>query len=126
MWKFTKPPNFGARGWLTEYLRNIQWSNALFEDDIRLEGVLWQPLGAAVVVSQPFIEGSQPSDAQVADWFSQQGYSRDGFNKWRAATTGAVIADAHTGNFVLMTDGILVPIDLQVLHPGRLPFEQGH
>lgn len=101
-----------------DYLENILWANALFQDDIRLEGVLGGVEGPSVVISQPFIVGRSPTEVEVVEWFGQQGYVRDGYNKWRHPVSGAVIADTHPGNFIVTDDGFLVPIDLQVLAPG--------
>ncbi|WP_172683433.1 hypothetical protein, partial [Verrucomicrobium spinosum] len=121
--KVTLPPNFGARGELSAYLKNIAWSNLLYGDDIRLEGVIETKAGPAVVVSQPFIEGRQPSLRRIRRWFEAQGYVPDGYNKWRHPKTGAVIADTHQGNFVVVGRKYVVPIDLQVLNPGEKGLE---
>jgi hypothetical protein len=122
--KLTRPPNFGARGVLPSYLKNIKWSNALFHDDIRMEGVIETGDGPAVVISQPYIEGHSPEHEDVQDWFKQQGYLPAGENTWRHPDTGAVIADAHTRNFIMTDANELVPIDLQVLNPGKDILEQ--
>lgn len=112
------PPNFGARGEVLEYVRNAIWANEMFGDDIRLEGIIETEAGPAIVTSQPFIEGREPTVDEISEWFESQGYVADGYNKWRHPETGAVIADAHSGNLV-MTDAGLIPIDLQILNPGR-------
>ncbi|MBB5040585.1 putative polyvalent protein kinase domain-containing protein [Prosthecobacter dejongeii] len=119
--KTTKAPNFGARGNLVDYLHNIAWSNELFQDDIVFEGVVEGPDGPSVIISQPFIQGTSPTEPQIIAWMEAQGYIKDGYNKWRHPDTGAVIADTHPGNFILDAEGYLVPIDLQVLNPGKSP-----
>jgi hypothetical protein len=116
--KVTRPPNFGARGLLTDYLQNILWVNSLFQDDIRFEGVLGGIEGPAIVISQPFIVGRSPTDQEIAQWFAQQGFEQDGYHKWRHRQTGAIIADTHPGNFIVTEDEVMVPIDLQILSPG--------
>lgn len=117
--KVTRPPNFGARGNLTSYISNIQWSNQLFHDDILFEGVVMGQDGPSVVISQPFIKGKSPQEGDVISWMEIQGYISVGYNMWRHPRTEVLIADAHTGNFIFTTDGFLVPIDLQVLNPGK-------
>ncbi len=118
--KVTKnAPCFGLRGDLLDYLRNIQWSNLLFDDDIQLAGVLEVEGHAVIVTTQPFILGREPTDAEVTEWFEAQGFIKSGHLKWRHPVSGCEIADAHTGNFVV-TDGlVMMPIDLQILHPGK-------
>lgn len=122
--KITRPPNFGARGKLADYLRNIKWSNQLFHDDIRIEGIVETTSGPAVVISQPFIAGRSPEVGDVAAWFEQQGFEPTGPNTWTHHKTGAKITDAHPRNFILTSDNVLVPIDLQVLNPGKDVLEQ--
>lgn len=117
--KITRPPNFGARGKLADYLRNLKWSNALFQDDIRIEGVVETENGPAMVISQPFVAGKSPDIEIVKAWFAQQGYQPAGENTWKHPDTGAVITDAHPRNFILTEEEELVPIDLQVLNPGN-------
>jgi Serine/Threonine/Tyrosine Kinase found in polyvalent proteins len=112
-------PCFGLRGDLQDYLRNIQWSNLLFDDDIRLEGVLELGGFAVLVTSQPFIVGRNPTDEEVAEWFVAQGFVRSGHLKWRHPVSGCEIADAHSGNFVVTEELVMMPIDLQILHPGN-------
>ena len=119
--KFTIPPNFGAQGSLA-YLRNIAASNLLFEDDIRFHGIVQIEAGPAFVISQPYVHGTEPSIAEVSNWFTSNGYRSSGYNRWRDDATGAEIADAHVGNLIKTEDGELVPIDLQVLSMGSIPF----
>ncbi len=121
--KFTLPPNFGAQGSIP-YLRNIAACNRLFGDDIWFHGILNTQQGPAFVISQPYVEGSEPTLAEVADWFTAQGYVSHGHNRWLHPDTGVDIADAHTGNLIKTSDGELIPIDLQVLKEGLHPAAQ--
>ncbi len=118
--KFTIPPNFGAQGSLL-YLANIDASNRLFGDDIILHGILPSEAGPAFLISQPYVEGTEPTLTEVAEWFTAQGYELNGHNRWLHPETGTDIADAHTGNLIKTSDGELVPIDLQVLKEGLNP-----
>lgn len=116
--KFTLPPSFGAQGSALAYLRNLRASNTLFGDDIVLHGILRTHRGAALVTSQPFVEGVEPSPDEIASWFESNGYQSIGHNRWKHAGTGVEVADAHTGNLIKTAEGELVPIDLQVLSDG--------
>jgi len=117
--KFTLPPNFGAQGDARTYLANLRSANSLFGDDIILHGILQTEQGLAFVISQPFVDGSAPTDEEVAAWFEAGGYRRTGHNRWLNDATGTEIADAHIGNLIKTAEGELVPIDLQVLSRGE-------
>jgi DNA ligase (NAD+) len=117
--KFTLPPNFGAQGSIL-YLRNIEASNRIFGDDIWFHGILPTKQGPAFVISQPYVEGTEPTVQEVTDWFINQGYLSKGHNRWVHPETGVEIADAHTGNLIKTSTGELVPIDLQVLEETRM------
>jgi DNA ligase (NAD+) len=112
--KFTLPPNFGAQGSIP-YLRNIDACNRLFGDDIWFHGIILTEQGPAFVISQPYVDGTEPTLDEVAEWFTDQGYISNGHNRWLHPITGVDIADAHTGNLIKSSDGELIPIDLQVL-----------
>jgi DNA ligase (NAD+) len=112
--KFTLPPNFGAQG-SVRYLRNIVACNRIFGDDIWFHGILLTEQGPAFVISQPYVDGTEPSSGEIDDWFTNQGYESKGHNRWFHPVTGVDVADAHTGNLIKSSDGELIPIDLQVL-----------
>ncbi len=116
--KFTLPPNFGAQGSIP-YLRNIDACNRLFGDDIWFHGIIATEQGPAFVISQPYVDGTEPTLEEVAKWFTDQGYISNGHNRWLHPVTGVDIADAHTGNLIKSADGELIPIDLQVLKEGN-------
>ena len=116
--KFTLPPNFGAQGSIP-YLRNIVACNRLFGDDIWFHGILATEQGPAFVISQPYVDGTEPTSEEIANWFLDQGYESKGHNRWFHPVTGVDVADAHTGNLIKSSDGELIPIDLQVLKEGE-------
>ncbi len=116
--KLTIPPAFGAQAGALAYLANLDAANRLFGDDIQFHGVLETAMGPALVTSQPFIAGSEPSASEVSTWFQSNGYRSIGHNRWQHNQTGTEIADAHPGNLIKTEDGELVPIDLQVLAEG--------
>ena len=117
--KFTLPPNFGAQGSIP-YLRNIVACNRIFGDDIWFHGILSLEQGPAFVISQPYVDGTEPTLEEVARWFTNQGYHSKGHNRWFHPVTGVDVADAHTGNLIKSSDGELIPIDLQVIKEGQI------
>ena len=119
MLKLTIPPSFGAQGTASAYLANVAAANRLFGDDIRFHGVLETLGGPSLVTSQPFVDGTAPTDAEITSWFTANGYISVGHNHWKHHQTGTEIADAHAGNLIKTADGELVPIDLQVLSEGK-------
>jgi len=121
--KFTLPPNFGAQSAIP-YLRNIVACNRIFGDDIWFHGVHLNEQGPAFVISQPYVDGTEPSSEEIADWFTNQGYESKGHNRWFHPVTAVDVADAHTGNLIKTSEGELVPIDLQVIKEGLHPAAQ--
>ena len=117
--KTTKPSSFGQQGSLCQYVNNVHWSNELLGEDIRFEGVINGEEGVSIVTSQPFVCGKHPELDEISQWFQNQGYERVGYNRWAHPSTGVEIADTHSGNFVKLDTGTLIPIDLQILDSGR-------
>jgi hypothetical protein len=118
--KLTIPPAFGAQAGATAYLTNIESVNRLYGDDIQFHGILATATGPSLVTTQPFVAGSQPTPAEIAAWFTAQGYRPSGYNRWKHDATGIEVADAHVGNLINTEDGELVPIDLQILSAGDI------
>lgn len=113
IFKITKPPHFGDSWELKNYVQNVIWCNAVFDDDMRLEGVIQTADGVSLVMSQPYIVGNAPTEEQIRDWFELQGCVLISPQKWRYPD-GMVVNDAHTGNLILMKDGNLIPVDLHI------------
>ena len=124
VFKITKPPHFGHTWYLKDYVQNLIWCNLAFEDDFRLEGVIATEDGVSLVVSQPYIIGRSPIEAELEEWFQLQACVRIGPHKWRYPH-GLTVSDAHPGNLILMRDGTMVPIDLHVdkFPPEAMPEE---
>jgi carboxynorspermidine decarboxylase len=112
--KWTKPPNFGARGSATGYLTNVLACNALFGLDWRFEGVVQAADGLRILTSQPFIIGENPSVEEIDAWFAALGFSKERENTY-AREDGLKIADARPDNILRRADGSLVPFDVHVL-----------
>ena len=116
--KATIPPLFGLQGSVQKYAQNALASNALFADNIRFLGILEEQESVSIISAQPYYAGRSPTDREVTEWFTSQGYESIGFHRWKHPVTKVEIADAHTGNFIKNIDGEIFPIDLQVLNSG--------
>jgi hypothetical protein len=109
-----------------EYLRRLGWSNALFGDDIRIEGVAYDEEQMEVITTQPWIVAHphrpRPSREEIDDYFSRLDFHRAAlvedapvyFNR----RIGVVILDAHDQNLLRDESGVLSPIDVVVGRPG--------
>ncbi|MEZ5325762.1 MAG: hypothetical protein R3F19_11955 [Verrucomicrobiales bacterium] len=100
-----------------DYLERWQFHNQLFGDDVRFLGALDTDRGIRLLISQPAIAGEPATVEQIRTFFTSNG--------WRAFEAGGelafydpvheiAISDTHRGNIVLMSDGLLAPIDLRV------------
>ena len=119
------------------YLRRFQLQNAIFGDDVRLEGVMSSegpsiilgqpPGGISLVISQPWLDASDvsephPTDPSIAQYLEARGFVciPDAFYGWRREADGVVILDARSDNFVVTVAGLL-PIDLHLFAPELAP-----
>jgi hypothetical protein len=116
--KLTRPPNFGARGSLLDYLDNLVLNNFLSGDDLRIEGVINTEAGPQLVVSQPWVKGNPAAVEEIRHFFSRQGFEPAGENAWYSPVSGVRIMDARPANiFVDAESGLLMPIDIHIHAP---------
>lgn len=111
-----------------EYLLRQHLQNELFQDDIRLEGVMVSEGpsmiigqasgGISFVISQRWLEAANPArphpdEAQIAAYLQERGFSPlfDALYGWMRDDDTCVILDAKPDNFIRTPAGIL-PIDL--------------
>jgi hypothetical protein len=125
--KSTWPDNFGLlviyrpdeeeRASPIDYLERWHLHNELFGDSVSFMGVLEQGGKLSLIVQQLAIEGVPATLQQINDFFIHSG--------WKCFKVGdeiayfdpernVVISDTHRGNLILMSDGLLAPIDLRV------------
>lgn len=113
-----------------DYLRRFDMHNVLFEDDVRLEGVIVsdQPsllVGAtspvSLVVSQRWLVAADPDDppptaAEIATFMNDLGFESipDSFFGWFSEAMSLVVLDAKPDNFIKTAAGIL-PFDVILL-----------
>ncbi len=115
------------------YLRRFRLQNMIFDDDVRLEGVMCSegpsmilgqpPGGISLVISQSWLDATDmnqphPTEASIADYLEARGFIRipDAFYGWGREVDGIVILDARPDNFVMTESGVL-PIDLHLFAP---------
>ncbi len=113
IFKITKPPHFGHTWFLKDYVQNLIWCNSVFEDDIRIEGVISREETVSLVISQPFIVGGSPSPEQLEEWFRLQNAVQKSAHAWEFPN-GMTVADANPSNLLLARDGSIIPIDVHI------------
>lgn len=111
-----------------DYVLRQELQNELFQDDIRLEGVMLSDGpsmiigqasgGISLVISQPWLEAADPArphpgEKEIAVYLQERGFSPlfDALFGWMRDDDTCVILDAKPDNFILTACGIL-PIDL--------------
>ncbi len=112
--KWTKPPNFGARGSALGYLENILACNALFALDWRFEAVVQADDGLRILSSQPFIIGENATVEDIDSYFAALGFGKERENTY-VRPDGLKVADARPDNLLRRPNGALIPIDVHVL-----------
>lgn len=99
------------------YLERWLLHNELFGDSVQFLGVMEEVGRVRLVIEQPAIEGVPATLEQINGFFTQNGWRRFTVNDEVAyfdAERQVAISDTHRGNIILMSDGLLAPIDLRV------------
>ncbi len=75
--KLTKPGLYGARGSLQEYLRQADYANRKFHDDLMIEGWGWMPgeEAARLVVSQTWYAGRLSTEQEITAYMEMLGFA---------------------------------------------------
>jgi hypothetical protein len=124
--KATYPNHFGLgwgrRGSATahEYLVRLLLQNYFFGDDIQLESLVRDRERLRVLTSQPNVVGSPAPYGEIMEWFADLGFERVDINgriAWYFPADNLLVADAHEGNVLRTSDGVLTPIDLNLVQP---------
>jgi hypothetical protein len=131
---FGMQPEWSPQGWKPgsatplEYLRRFMLHNSLFEDDVRLEGVIVSDKpsmligavggGCSIVISQRWLvaadsQNPHPTLDEIAAYMTERGFKAlpNSFFGWFREADGVLLLDAKADNFVKTPDGIL-PFDL--------------
>ena len=124
--KATYPNQFGL-AWgrdgsatAREYLARLVLTNKYFADDIRLVALVESSEHLRVLTSQPHIAGEAAPYEEIKQWFAEYGFvclQAAGRIAWYRPQENLLVADAHEGNVIKTSTGILVPIDLNVMQP---------
>lgn len=110
-----------------QYLRRFAMHNALFQDDVLLEGIIVSdkpdqlvgsvPGGVSIVISQRWLvaanpERPHPTEEEIAAFMNELGFDGipDSFFGW-FNETNALLLDAKPDNFIKTAEGIL-PFDV--------------
>ncbi len=108
----------------SEYLDRLDLANRLFDDDVRLEGIVPLPDGdVSLVTSQQFIYGTTPTRPEVEAYMRSLGFApvpepTDDpridlhFFNWYREPDGVAVADAKPVNFLKDASGDLYAIDV--------------
>ena len=110
-----------------EYLERLILQNRVFGDSVCLEGVTQEAGGTAIVTSQPHLAGTAPVREEILSFMSRLWFrplrglhlGRPGSLAFYRDLDEVAVFDAHPGNFVKDAEGIVLPIDLILLHAGE-------
>lgn len=115
--KLTKPGLYGAQAQDSgQYLQRWALSNRVFNDDVRVEGVVKLPNEDAerMVISQPWISGRDATEAEQKSFLQGKGFVEHG-GKFIHPTLGLAVWDTNTpGNVIVREDGSMQAVDLQI------------
>lgn len=107
----------------SEYLERLDLQNALFGDDVRIEGIL---KNGKLVISQSLIQGMDPTEKEVEAFLKGLGWKRVPANlqllpnnlmatAWGHAAEKVVMVDARPPNFKKTKGGAILAIDLMLI-----------
>jgi hypothetical protein len=104
----------------SEYLDRAHTGNRIFNDDVRLEGIVQTPKGPSIVTSQPFIRGRDSTPDEIDSYMRGKGFTRLGLGAYHHEGEGLLVHDMHPRNVKTDRDGIVHPIDpiIQRITPG--------
>ena len=124
--KATYPNRFGV-GWRgedsatpNEYLDRLILQNKYFGDRVELIALVNCGGKLRVLTSQPHVAGEPASYEEIQNWFETLGFKKvesSGSIAWYHSDENLLVADAHEGNVLRSKDDLLLPIDLNLIHP---------
>lgn len=116
--KLTRPPNYGARGGLADYLDNLVLNNYLWGDDLRVEGIRRIAAGLQLIISQPWIAGTPARYDEIRQEMTGRGFAEVKPEHFHDPVKGIGVMDARTANiFKDSATGLLIPIDVHISAP---------
>ena len=120
--KLTNTPNgYGAKSALADYLENLVFSNIIFGDDVHLIALVKPDQEKAIrvirlLIAQPFIIGSEASESHIQEYMKQLGFLPLGRPHSFMHPCGTKIYDARPANILEGADGMIFPIDVQIVN----------
>jgi len=105
-----------------EYLSRLHLANEYFSDEITVVGV---QSNGRLVIAQPLIQGTEPSDKDIEKYMKRAGFHRVAYPKmnlphklmmtaWCHAGAGLIVVDARPPNFKKTEKGNIFAIDLMI------------
>ena len=113
---------FGHSNNALDYLYELAASNKLFDDDIRLEGILITDEGTQIVTSQPFVKGRKATRGEIHTYLTKVlGLKKDNVANYKNEEEGISVTDVAPVNAIAYENENgeieVIPIDFQVSAP---------
>lgn len=108
-----------------EYLDRIRLQNEVFNDDIRLDGIVKRSGGRlSIITSQPRIVGNAPTLDEIDALMAGKGFRKLADGAFVDQSRGILIYDLFPRNAVKSDDGTVYPIDpvIQRVSPDFVDF----
>jgi len=107
-----------------EYLERLLLHNSLFSDQVRLEGLSTEDDATVVITSQPNLTGDEVTEEEMTAYMAKLWFKpltglspgRPGALAFYRDLDEMAAFDAHPGNFVKDHNGVVLPIDLILVH----------
>jgi len=90
---------------VSAYLRRLMMQNNLFDDDIRIEGLVMAENDRIIpIISQPIVHGRKPTMEEISDYMRERELIpvAPHIKGWYSRTENVLIADAHDRNLVVL------------------------
>jgi len=95
----------------SEYLDRLRTHNRIFDDDVRLIGVIRTARGPSIVTSQPLIVGRDATPGEIDAYMQSRGFEKLGEGAFYHAGEGLLVHDLHPRNVKTDQSGLVHPID---------------
>jgi len=110
-----------------EYLERLVIQNKVFGDEIRLEGIAIETECMVIVSSQPTLVGEPVPNSEILDFMSSLWFQplpelhlgNPGALAFYRDLDEVAAFDAHPANFVKDNNGVVLPIDLILVHADK-------
>ena len=100
-----------------DYLHRLILANELLGDDFCFHGVLDDPAGPRLVISQRHVLGEHAGAEAIAQHFVHIGFQPINAKTFYDPEENLLLSDAHAGNVLRTAEGLLVPFDVCLQRP---------